>query len=422
MHLGEKIRQLRAAKGLSQENLAFATGKSKAHISRLERGDAEIDNKILVAIKKFLEIENAPLFEHELEIYRERIWNWDELLHNKRMDEAKTMKEELSIILDLPYERELLMLYKMIEARMLSIEYDNPAVEERLNYVEGFLDEASNDVLYLYHRVKGALEFDRDNNKAFLKHCLLALDYNNNELRPDVMLVLNIGVAYARTGRLLNAIRYFERFMREYRGDRTHMALLHVEKNLATSFMILGEFNEAKKLFETALVKARNLNNDIWIGGALISMGQIHHRTGNYKTAIELYDDSLEYFHESKMHHVSALVLKAECLIALNDYRASEDILDQAKALAGDNEELILSVEATGHMMTLYNKQSTDYLESVALPYYIKGGLLHLDTAIRLCDKLEAQYRKRGANKKAEAIVAISRDIYKGICGVGDFD
>ena len=105
LHIGEKIRQIRVAKGLSQDNLAYATGKSKAHISRLERGDSEIDDKTLAAIKEFLELPGAPLLEQELEVFRIRLWGWNELVSSRRTDEVIAQQKELSHITLLPFER-----------------------------------------------------------------------------------------------------------------------------------------------------------------------------------------------------------------------------------------------------------------------------------------------------------------------------
>jgi len=413
LHLGEKIRQIRVAKGLSQENLAYAIGKSKSHMSRLERGESEFDDEMLEATKKYLGIEKSPLLPFELEMFRSRIWYWNELAHNHRWDEAKAVREELSHILDLPYERELTLLYKMIEARMLFKENDDPAVEERLSYVEGFLNEASTDVLYLYHRVKGTLLYSIDHKNA-MKHFLLALEYNNNEQRPDVALLVLIGYTCTYAGKLLQATRYFERYIQEYRGDRTHALLCQAEHYLAICYAVSGELDEAKKLFESSLAKARNTRAKTLLGQALADMGYINARMGNYKAAHDFYNDALQYFQESSVLYVMALTLKAAYLIELNDYDACKSILDEAKTLAENNEELLIFIEATRHEMTLNDKQSTDYLETVAIPFYIsRGGIDYLDAAVRLCDKLEAQYLKRGAARKADAIARISRDIYK---------
>jgi len=65
------------------------------------------------------------------------------------------------------------------------------------------------------------------------------------------------------------------------------------------------------------------------------------------------------------------------------------------------------------HRMTINNKESVEYLEEIAIPYFIKQGGWYLTAAAYLCKILEAHYRKKGAARKADAIAIIQRDIYR---------
>jgi len=107
---GEKIKQVRVKKGHNQDGLAKALGVSMMYISRLERGLAECDDKTISGIRHFLDIENAPLLEHELADYRNRLWVWNDIIAADRLNDAKAMQSELSPILKLPYERNLILL------------------------------------------------------------------------------------------------------------------------------------------------------------------------------------------------------------------------------------------------------------------------------------------------------------------------
>ena len=72
-------------------------------------------------------------------------------------------------------------------------------------------------------------------------------------------------------------------------------------------------------------------------------------------------------------------------------------------------------------MTTISNKQSSDYLEETAIPYFRAQGGFRNYTTLEWCNALEAAYKKRGLTKKANAIAAITRDIYREmVLGPGD--
>jgi transcriptional regulator with XRE-family HTH domain len=54
--LGEAIRRVRTAKGISQEQLALLAGADRSHLGRIERADNEIAFLLLVRIAKALDV------------------------------------------------------------------------------------------------------------------------------------------------------------------------------------------------------------------------------------------------------------------------------------------------------------------------------------------------------------------------------
>jgi len=54
LELGEKLKRIRRAKELSQENVAYAIGSHISVISRIESGKVNPSTEILGAIRKFL--------------------------------------------------------------------------------------------------------------------------------------------------------------------------------------------------------------------------------------------------------------------------------------------------------------------------------------------------------------------------------
>lgn len=59
--IGNKIRVLRTAKGLSQENIADALGLSQSGYARMERGEIDINLSRITEIAKILEVPDKEL-------------------------------------------------------------------------------------------------------------------------------------------------------------------------------------------------------------------------------------------------------------------------------------------------------------------------------------------------------------------------
>ena len=430
MHIGEKIRQIRVAKGLSLENVANGIGRSIAAISRFERGEVGLDDTVLAKIKKYLEIENAPLFDHELEVFRAQLWACDDLISSSREAEAKTLQDKLAVILNLPFEGEQYVMYKLIISRLLliesnasTIEKDLNVVEENLNTAESFLSNArtNHDVSYMYYRLKGVCCMYRGDLENGLTNCLKALEHASD--KADQSLLNTIGYGYMLLGKNIIAIAYFERaksINRNWCYEREN----DIEIGLANCYYLMYQFDKAKEFYDSALARARANNNTGTKGVALVAMGNYYLQVGNYTEGVRYIDEAIISLRSAnnddaylKDRHISALLVKAQCLVALKTYTGVEELLKQTEALAGGDEGVIIEIEATRHLMTLKNNNhhSAEYLERVALPYYRKklpGGYME---ALNLCDMLENHYRKKGTKRKADDIAILSRDIYRDI-------
>ena len=59
--IGAKIRELRLAKGYSQEGIADASGMGRTYLGRVERGEQNISIQNLIQIAFALEVEVAEL-------------------------------------------------------------------------------------------------------------------------------------------------------------------------------------------------------------------------------------------------------------------------------------------------------------------------------------------------------------------------
>lgn len=59
---GEKIRQLRLERGLSQEKLAFLSGLHRTYVGAIERGERNVSFKNIEKIAKTLKVNLEVLF------------------------------------------------------------------------------------------------------------------------------------------------------------------------------------------------------------------------------------------------------------------------------------------------------------------------------------------------------------------------
>jgi len=60
---GDRVRELRLAAGMSQEDLAEASGLHRTYVSSLERGQRNVGLDNIVALASALKIEPAELFK-----------------------------------------------------------------------------------------------------------------------------------------------------------------------------------------------------------------------------------------------------------------------------------------------------------------------------------------------------------------------
>jgi len=429
LSIGEKIKHVRNAKGISQENMSHAIKSSKSYVQRLEQGQVECSPEMLAKIKKFLEIENAPLLEHELIIYKNRIWMWDDLISARRLVDAKAMRSELSSILDLPFEHDLSLLFSMTDVRLMFITEQNiPVVEEKLTAAEALLVGASNEVQYMFHRNKGFFYSIHSDYKNGLQHYLKAIDIVSDDIKPDMAIYTNIGMMYMGIGKPYHAIMYLKDALQGYGGDRTHIIRTHTSSMLAMAYMTIGEHRKAKKLFDESLVQAKNMNDGMVMGLTLSNMSVLNIKMGNYEEGVKLCDQALEYCinknHQSTVSinndegrgnslQIMLLFNKGLGLLKMKEFDKCRETLEHGLALAKDDTRSSIIFNTLEHLMTLNNNSSMGYLEEVAIPYLRTGGGLDKLLALDICKEIETHHKKKRAKTKATAIAAVARDMYE---------
>ena len=416
--LGEKLKQVRRDKGLSQDNVAYAVDNHTSIISRIENGHIDPPPELLDAIRKFLDIQSAPLLPFELELYNEKLLMWESLLDANRLDDAKAMQAELAHILSLPFEHDMILKYKMLMVRFFFKQPDFAAAEENFRQAEPLLPYASNDTLILYYSNKAFMYSTKLDYKASYKYYQKTLELFGD--RPPSARILE-ATAYicCFLGKYHHGIRYIQHARVLYEGDRTNFRGYHLDENLALCYAAVGETMKAANLFEMSYRQAVLNGNEIFQGITLLNISSITKKRGNYEKALEQQNKALELFTKNmsiiiahdKSLYVTAVFAKAILQAKMN--MDNTDTIALGRPLAEGDETLTIMLDTAYHLSNLGSTDSEKYLEDIAIPHLMQHKPIDKSLHLELCKELEAHYKKKKSKTKAAYMAVIIRDIYE---------
>ena len=99
MSIGYKVREVRIAKGYTQEQLAEAVGVGVTHISHLETGSGTVSLKVFLAIINFLECSADEILCKEIETAKPIVNNWlTELVADCSRTEVKIIADTVAAL------------------------------------------------------------------------------------------------------------------------------------------------------------------------------------------------------------------------------------------------------------------------------------------------------------------------------------
>ena len=413
MFLGEKIKQIRKAKGLSQENLAQAAKCGIGTINRIENGQAECNPEMLTILKKFMDVEGAPLFDHELEVYKFRLFTCRDWLVANRIEDVKAMLGNLRCIMDLPFEHDLILMFLTIEIRLFMKDSSISAIEENLNKTEAYLDKAGDEALYLYHSVKGLYYHNiRYDVKNAIKHYLQALAHEKDD--SDLILRVNLGVSYFILGKPIQAIDLLKHIQTSTGDSISDPVKYHVDMILASCYALIGEYNKAKNLYDKIVLYAKIVNNKHNIGELLSNMSLMHIKMGNYQECINLCDEALTCLQERRREYNITLYQKGLALLKMNKLNECKEIIAYGLSLSEGDEMSTVNFNTLKHLITLNNAASVSYIENTAIPFFRDNGI-HKFQALDLCKVLKQHYNKKKSKIKALSLAETMQNIYEEI-------
>ena len=97
--IGQRVRQIRVMKGITQEQLAEAVGVGVTHISHLETGAGMVSLKVFLAIVNYLECSADEILCKEIKADRPIVDQWlVELVSDCNQTEIKIISDVVTML------------------------------------------------------------------------------------------------------------------------------------------------------------------------------------------------------------------------------------------------------------------------------------------------------------------------------------
>jgi len=411
--LGGKIREIRIARGITQDELASAASSDSPSISKIENGNLTCSDDLLWEIKKVLRAEEIPLLANERESFMDKLQNWYDVISERKLVKANEMRIGLSAITCLPSEKELNTIYALFECRLfLGLNEIEPAQKILMN-IEPNVDLLTDTQKYHYYYNKGTLEIKNARSEEALNFYLMAFNLMKRGLKESHPLYYSIAYCYFRTGSYLRSIAFLEKFREQFSSEQNGLSLFHAENLLATNYIRTNNFQLAKILLDKCHAFAIENKDDVNIGMVLLNYGYLYFMAKNYNKAFEYLNEAKPYLDESGSLYLEALYQKARCMIAMNRFTSCAPLLEDGIIRAKGNETYQILFVSLSRFLTINQIESRAYLEDVAIPFLIKTH--NYIIALDYSESLANYYSKKGKgyNGKRLKMVDIAHMLYK---------
>jgi tetratricopeptide (TPR) repeat protein len=136
------------------------------------------------------------------------------------------------------------------------------------------------------------------------------------------MFYVNLGIACKDTGRLDNALQYFEYGRHYHRLAKHNIYVGTVENNIALLYRDLGDFPNAHAAIDSAITTFRKVRDKTRTGFALDTKANIFLSEGKFASALATIDKSIEILKrgENAGYRVESLLTRAKILLHLDRF------------------------------------------------------------------------------------------------------
>ena len=420
MLLREKLKAIREARGLSQDDLAKLVNLTRSMVNQAESGKQDYSSESLILVREALGANSLPLLEHERKSYSTRLYIFLELVTSRKFEEARQIQKNLSEITILPYNDDLKTLYFLFATRFLLMESNVNEATEIFDSLTSSLNNTTEEVLYHYHYINGLLHSRKAQHKEAFVSYLKALELQKINYGNHRWIYHAVAFCARKTGRIADAIKYLEAARKLNQNGKRTSSDWHIDNSLALNYITFGLFEKSKELLANCLDEARNNNDNMLIGLAYLNYGYLYCKAKDWHTAITYLNNAFDFLEKGTELHLEALYQLIRCLIEAGSTHKCKTLLAEAKELSKDNEERLVAFKSLECILTIKDANSVKYLEEEAIPYY--KNLYRNITVLDYCDVLKKEYDRKinTPQKKYYEIAKIENEIYSLMLSGGE--
>ncbi|MCL2378507.1 MAG: helix-turn-helix transcriptional regulator [Defluviitaleaceae bacterium] len=423
-HIGELIRELRDIKMMSQEAVAQAAYISRSSLSQIELGIAGCPDSLLLAIKTGMGLENLPLLDTERAAFRDKLYRWHDIINERKLDEAKELREQLSVIQLLRRDTELNTLFSMFDCKLLLGLDELEAAKKILNKFK--VDGLSDMQLYHYYYNQGTYNIKCKHNQDALDFYLKAYELVTRGLEKNITLYYNIAIAYSRLGFIAKATTFLEEaYSLHLAGhENDNVSEFDIYNLLGVFYAAIGVLQRGKYFLDKAHTIAINHFNSketdgtkTNLGLVLLNYGILFRMGRKGDEAIEHFNKAHKYFSIGNVHYLETLYQKIRTMIEMNNPFPCPTLITEGIKLSKNNEIYTLMFE-TLRVLANPDDESTRHVENETLPYLHENKFVRL--ALDYAKFLRDYYKRKGerfktrAFKMSDTVCTIMDLIYEG--------
>jgi len=278
-----------------------------------------------------------------------------------------------------------------------------------LNKYASSLDELIDELKYHFFYLQGTFNIKSGYTTEALDFYRKAHELVRDSYEGIGELYLNIATCLSILGYTANAIVFLED-IHEISKGRTKSSKSIVNHMLANEHTRLGHLLKAKKLLDECYNEIMISDDKRLRGTLLISYGNLYRKLIDWNMALKYFDQALDCFDKGNTNYLSALYRKTLCYVEMKSSSACVELLVEGKKLSQESKKYTILFESLEHQMTPNDEKSINYLETIALPYFLEMSANH--TALYYCEFLREHYEKKGLQKKTLQMTEIARTIY----------
>ncbi|MCL2187978.1 MAG: helix-turn-helix transcriptional regulator [Defluviitaleaceae bacterium] len=413
--LGVKIKEMRIARGVTQDELASVASSDSPTISKIENGNLTCSDDLLWEIKKALGAENIPLLEGEQESFLEKLHEWYDVISKRNLPKASAIRDDLSAITCLPSEKELNLIYALFECRLLLGLNEIEPAKKILASIEPKIDSLTDIQRYHFYYNKGTFENKFARHKEALDFYMKAFDLTRRGLKESLSLYYNIAHCHYKNGLYSRSITFLEKARELFSSEEDTPSMFHIENLLATNFIRTNCLQTAKTLLDKCYKSVARGEDKTSIGMVLINYGYLYFKAEKYLKALDYLNEAEAYIDQDTDYSLEILYQKARCLVAMNRATSCAPMLKTGIERATGSDLYQSLFMALSHLLSLNQIDSRAYVEDVAIPYFLKTR--NFIVALDYCESLAAYYSKKGKgyNGKRLKMVDLARNLYKSM-------